>query len=81
MGKCQQKNVWLFVHNVLMVGFPGTPPDMSTEQLLDLTQLSLFTTSALSDMREAWTQRKILSERARIAFLVQIGGIEPEQLH
>jgi hypothetical protein len=20
MGKCQQKNVWLFVHNVLMTG-------------------------------------------------------------
>ena len=47
MEKCQQKNVWLFVHNILMMGSPGSGktllaralPEMSIEESLDVTRI------------------------------------------
>jgi predicted ATPase with chaperone activity len=51
MTKCQQKSVWLFVHNVLLLGSPGAGktllartmpgilPEMSIEESLDVIRI------------------------------------------
>ena len=51
MAKCRQKNVWFFVHNMLMAespgagktllarAMPGILPEMSIEESLDVTRI------------------------------------------